>query len=213
MTLAGGALGMWLILAANVDARGQLEDVLRHGSYQRELPEAPPATPQPRRGWAGWPSGGARPPLLGGSEYLFFLLLAAAFVALLVAVILLTLRRHWSTGARPALTPDRPGARAPTARPPTDFERLADAGRYGEAVHALMLRALASLEPAPTPPLTAREALRAARLDSGRRADLQALVAEAERFWFAGECALRADFERCHDLWKRFVGGTDRGTA
>ncbi len=203
MSFAIGALGLWLVLANASEARGQLDAVMRRGDYQRELPTPAGATPQP-------PGAGRFPmlhrptlPSMSGAGSLLVFALVITFTLVLVLLLLASVRAHWQ-GPKLGTSVLRrsAGPRAPPVMPPTDFEELAAQERYGEAVHALLLHALAALAPAPAPPLTAREALRSTRLTGERHAALRALVAEAERFWFGGERALRADFEHCQELWR-----------
>lgn len=213
MAFAGAALGLWLMVAVGGDARSQLEDVLRRGDYQRELPQAAEASPRPLRSNAGLRAALPRLPVASASGHLLFVLLALALVAALLAVVLHLVLREWAP--RPGCVPasDTAKRRSSSGPPLTDFERLAEQGRYDQAIHALLLRALASLTPAPAPALTAREALRMAKLQGDAREALRVLVGEAERFWFAGAQALRVDFERCHGLWKRIMAARDREPA
>lgn len=88
-----------------------------------------------------------------------------------------------------------------SALPLPDPEALAAAGRFEEAVHALLLHALAHLGERPeialAPSWTSREILRRVSLEEGPRGALSELVQSVERCHFGGRPAERADFEQC----------------
>lgn len=84
-----------------------------------------------------------------------------------------------------------------------EVERLAREGRYTEAIHLLLLRAIASLgktaRAAAQPAATSREILRQVRLQPDPKAALSRLVGEVERCHFGGVEATREGFEFCRE--------------
>jgi len=182
------------------EVRRRVERILDVPGYQTTMPEAEaPAAP-------------AAPPRIPTAlvEALGLLVLGAAAaggVALLVFLSWDLLRRR---GRRPTVA--AAGAAAPP--PPRaagdalpDAEALARDGRFGEAVHALLLHAFAGLarrRGAPLPAgLTSREAMRASSLDAGSHGALAELVAAVERFVFAGRPLAADDWQRCRAAYER----------
>jgi hypothetical protein len=90
-----------------------------------------------------------------------------------------------------------PGA----SRAPADADELARSGRYGEAVHALLVAALARLAARQAhhlpPSLTAREAARVLMLPQAPSAALEVLLLAVESDRWIGRPAGAADWERC----------------
>jgi hypothetical protein len=101
----------------------------------------------------------------------------------------------------PALPPPAGGvapSRGPAEPDPrSEAERLAAQGRWSEALHALLLGALAGVDPAGSlpPSLTSREVVRVAPLPDSAREDLGALVEAVERTHFGTRAATAADYE------------------
>ena len=94
---------------------------------------------------------------------------------------------------------DRAGGAAPAARPSApplaEVEALAAEGRFGEAIHLLLLRTLESLRPAPS--LTSREVLAQLAWTGERGRALAALVEAVELSLFGARVPDRADYEAC----------------
>jgi hypothetical protein len=132
--------------------------------------------------------------------------LVLAVLGLAVAVTLaFLLRRLPEAAVLQAPPPPRPAERARPARPKAagEPEQLARAGRFAEAIHALLLRALAGVEVGERPALTSREVLRAAKLDPDSRAALGELVRAVERTLFASRRAAAADYEASLAAYRR----------
>ena len=95
------------------------------------------------------------------------------------------------------------GASAPTldAGPLLDAEALAAQGRYGEAIHLLLLRTFEVLARRMgsrlAPGMTAREAVVRLSLPGPARPALADLVEAAETTTFAGRAASESDYKRC----------------
>jgi hypothetical protein len=86
-----------------------------------------------------------------------------------------------------------------------EADRLAREGRFAEAIHALLLRALSDLgRYATTPALTSREVARGAKLAQEARAALGALVAAGEWVHFGGKPAGAAEYEASVASYRRF---------
>jgi len=188
------------------EVRRRVERVLDVPGYQTTMPRAEkPAAP-------------VSPPGIPAAllEVLGLVVLgvaAAGGVALLVFLSWDLMRRR---GQRSVAAADGMAA-VPWPPPPAsgdvlpDAEALARDGRFGEAVHALLLHAFAGLAKrrgAPLPAaLTSREAVRASDLDAGSHGALAELVAAVERFVFAGRPLAAADWLRCRAAYER-LGST-----
>jgi hypothetical protein len=95
------------------------------------------------------------------------------------------------------------GVSAPTldVGPLLDAEALAAQGRYGEAIHLLLLRTFEVLTRRMgsrlAPGMTAREAVARLTLPGPARPALADLVEAAETTTFAGRAASESDYQRC----------------
>ena len=80
-------------------------------------------------------------------------------------------------------------------------DALARAGRYGEAIHALLLQSLAEIRAALAEPfadsLTSREILRGTRLAPEGRRSLAEIISHVELTHFGGRAAGEADYLAC----------------
>lgn len=194
---------------ADADVRQRVERILETPGYQTDLPveEAAPPLPEPP----------PVPPWLGD---LLRVLMWVGIVAVLVMVILAVADAFRRRGSRPSpvkaqaptpAAPPRPADVAPDPLP--DAEALAREGRFGEAVHALLLHALARLArrrgTALPPSLTSREVLGRSGLEGESRQALGELVAGAERFVFAGQPLDGEDWERCRAAFRAVDAGTE----
>jgi hypothetical protein len=141
-----------------------------------------------------------------------FLAWAAAAVVLSLAVIWLVRR------LTPAPADDGPAALDPAASPlevPLEGARaLAAAGRFGDAVHALLLETLEALSRASrlAPSLTSREILARVLLPARAREALAALVLAVEVSRFGGAEPGEADYQACLERFETFLS-TYRGAA
>ena len=205
-----GTLVVLLALAGPSTAVDAARHVLERERCQTELPlaETAPSGGASRR--PGAPSaeveGDVAPPPI--RIPLPSSLLAAVAVAIVVASALAFLL-HRLPGRSGLPLPDVPAARPARARPARagsgdDPERLAAQGRFAEAIHALLLRALAGLEEyAAKPALTSREVLRGSRLGRDARSALGVLVSAVERAHFGRKAAGPAEYEACLAEFRR----------
>lgn len=180
-----------------------------NGAGGNRVPETPNAPPRDGR------DDGLRIDLGGGggeiAVALFWVLLAAFVIAVLVAVV-----RHAGAAPMPApkavrpaqVTSAVPAPAAPGAEPLPDHVILAREGRYGEAIHALLLAALQLLVHALGRGLprdaTGRDALRLARPLPESGSALGGLVRSVERCHFGGIAAMADDYEAavgCYERW------------
>ena len=90
-----------------------------------------------------------------------------------------------------------------------DADRLAEEGRFGEAIHLILFRSIDDIvarRPGSVPrALTSREIVEAAPL-SERGRDAFRIIADAvERTFFGGRSADRGDFDRCRGEYEAFA--------
>lgn len=159
------------------------------------------------------------PPWL--AEVLFWGILAgvAALVLFFIATLVLDLLKNPTAlkrnreRARPgALRVETPPAERRTADPGTlaAADRLAAEGRFGEAIHLLLLVALERLRrelgPRVAPALTGREVLGLPALPDAAAEPLTRMVQVSEINHFGGRAAAEPDYLRCRADFLRFSG-------
>lgn len=196
--------------------RQRVREVLADERYQRDLPtareplraaempevpELPPVTIDPAAGQA----------VVGLAQVTLYLLLAVAAVLAVVwvarAVAEARERASASPGeAGPAGTVDR--EREPAL---ADADRLAAAGRWAEAVHALLLIAARHLAARYSVPLaassTSRELCRALPLAGEAREAFAGLVRTVEVSLFGGAAVGPDDYRSSLERCRRLLGG------
>jgi hypothetical protein len=212
------------VAAADADLRERAQSIVAKGGYQATLPDgtsAPasaPPSPAPSRSRGERPAriGGAGIPLIPGS--VLWPLVAAIGVAAL-ALVLWRVREARRSLDRPARAaqPSRdaaPGRRTLRIGPLTDVEDLARQGRFGEAIHLLLLHLFAALQrrpaTAPAPAHTGREVLARTRLASQAHDALDVLVTAAEKVHFGGREASREDYDACLAHYRSFLDSFER---
>jgi hypothetical protein len=187
------------------------------GARQRPRPPASPevaASPGPGEG-AGASSGGARTaiggvPAVAATTAQTVLYVTAALALLLLAGGLARAaaarRRRPQPPAAAAAGAGQPGRRGP----PPDADRLAAEGRYGEAVHSLLLQAIDQVgrrsPQGPPASCTSRELVRRLPLREASRAAFAELVEAVEVILFGGAPAGAGDYERGVRLFTQVVG-------
>jgi hypothetical protein len=91
-----------------------------------------------------------------------------------------------------------------------DADALASTGRYGDAVHSLLLNAIDYLKRRAVKPIprawTAREIQQQLPISTLARALLQLLVQTVERAHFAGRDISAADYVRCRSSYEQLLG-------
>jgi hypothetical protein len=216
---AAGVLTLALLgapAAASVSpAQTSAQQELAQPGYQTELPgEAPAAKNADHNRTEGRHRSMLAPPapdaLASLASILLWVLLAVAILVLIVWLL-----RELLGFSAAAPTPRAPAAereaalRAVVAQPLADAEALAAAGRYGEAIHVLLLRTLQALvqrDRIDLPPsLTSREVVAHVRLSTDADAALRALVGAVEVSHFGGEVPGATDWERCLGQFHRFA--------
>lgn len=224
------------LLAATAGPPGpEARDILARGRYQTDLPgygapsAAPPSAPErgvprdaPRAPEGGSGPSLALPALAASGSMIVFVVVAAALVVGLGLVLKLAFDRKGRNAK--AVEPEAtPPAAAPTGRralrlgPLTDVEELARQGRFGEAIHLLLLHLFAALQrrptTAPAPAHTGREVLARTRLASEAQQALGVLVAAAEAVHFGGRTAAQADYEACLGHYRNFLHSFERSAS
>ncbi|MBL8727299.1 MAG: hypothetical protein JNM25_02635 [Planctomycetes bacterium] len=189
---------------ARVLERGKCQTVLpgEHGApggSGAPPPRAEPTRRGERSGAPGgfWSSGG-----LGlGPDFAVTLLWLG--VPLAAVLLIAAIARSWRGRREPATVAARVRAApvpdpGPAPEPLPDHERLAAAGEFGAAVHALLQRAFAAwmAQRGGLPPhATGRAALGLVRKQAATTEPLAQLVAAVERVHFGGRPADRAQYE------------------
>jgi len=227
-------IGLLAAAAQPGDPREAARRVMERGGYQTELPAASPrphapGSPEaPRHVEPGSGRSGSRESRGGGATVptvplppaaLVWTVLAGVIVIALVWAIRQTVRSHRGADAEPEPVPEPappPARRALRIGPLTDVEELARQGRFGEAIHLLLLHLFAALQrrpaTAPAPAHTSREVLARTRLAADARAALGILVSAAERVHFGGRVAAREDYENCLGHYRRFLDVFERAS-
>ena len=196
-----------------------VESVLAGGEFQTELPKSPEEIERPANAWLDWlirwlPSIDAfavdgQDPFLPRLASMFIWL--AAISAGLVAVVWIVawLQARSANPAAIATGELRPGAAAPDGPSPQQAAAHAAEGRYGEAIHTLLLCALDALQagrdvvlPASS---TSREVARTAALPQPARSAFEALVAAVERSHFAARRPSASDYDECLRDYAQFA--------
>lgn len=211
------------VAASDADLRGRAQAIVAKGGYQTTLPGAAgaPATTPPPAG-ATRPRG-PRSPRVGAPGVPFipagvlWPVLAAIGIAVLALVLwrVIDARRGRERPVRARLSSgDAPPRRSLGIGPLTGVEDLARQGRFGEAIHLLLLHLFAALQrrpaTAPAPAHTGREVLARTRLASQARDALGVLVLAAEKIHFGGREASREDYEACLAHYRRFLDSFER---
>jgi hypothetical protein len=205
-------LGLALASAATAPAPGDTaREILKRDKYQTELPLQPATPPTVRDTWArSEPVDVPLPPpvpipdgFLSGASYLVIGIVLAIGVAWLIKNV------APSTSLEDgAATPTEARTPRPRAIPAGDPESRARAGRFAEAIHALLLAALRELSRragslAATPASTSREVLRSAALDREVKEALAPLVTTVERVHFGRGTAGPEDYASCAAHYRR----------
>ena len=226
MTTALASLALLATVAvSDADLRGRAQSIVTKGGYQATLPSgtAAPTTPPP----TGTRPRSARPPRVGapgGVPLIPVGVLWPVVAAIGIAVLMLVLWRVIEARRgreRPARVRTPEGGGAPARRslrigPLTEVEDLARQGRFGEAIHLLLLHLFAALQrrpaTAPAPAHTGREVLARTRLASQAHEALGVLVLAAEKIHFGGRPASREDYEACLAHYRRFLDSFERAS-
>lgn len=214
MLLAAGVItiGVWLSPPPPEAVRRAIDAVYADARIQRTLPGAPlpeaEASPEngpprtPRRA-PSRPSGGAASGVSTVLLWALVFVVAAVVVAAIVQGVA-TRRREGGVAAVPAVRSRADGLAE--AAPPGDAEALAAAGRFDEAVHALLLRAVQGLrvDGRPVPPTwTSRETWAGATLAAPDQGAFGVLVDAVERSLFGGRPLGPGDWRSAREAFAR----------
>lgn len=138
---------------------------------------------------------------LGGVAAQLVRLAGVGIAVLAVLLFVAWLARRVAEGGDAGLASEGTSAPALDAGPLLDAEALAEQGRFGEAIHLLLLRTFEVLARRMgsrlAPGMTAREALAKIALPPPARPALADLVEAVETTTFAGRAASEQDYQRC----------------
>lgn len=211
---------MWIMLSlvvglawpAPADQDDAIRSVKGDETIQQSLPSAParraaPSMP-PRRERSeqtGSEAGGAL------ASTLLWVLLGAVVLAIVVVIGREVLTRPADgRGSRDKKDDDAPPLEALKVAAGTldDAERLAAAGRFGEAIHTLLLQTFDSIGRHAALPdsLTSREILRRVRAEDSAIAALRQLVVSVEVCIFGGDQPGAAEYATCRASFEQVLG-------
>lgn len=149
------------------------------------------------------------------ASILMYVLMFAAIAALIIWLAT-ELSGYWRD--RPAADKETllgSDADAVIARPLGDAEALAGQGRFGDAIHTLLLRTLSELSARlerPLPPaLTSREILREVAVPDDARTALAGLITAVEVSHFGDVVPGAAEYQHCLASFRRFAAAYTRG--
>jgi hypothetical protein len=226
LLLAGAALlsppaGARSEPAAGVPERARA--ILADSRYQTHLPqhEAPQDLAE-GQGQPQFPSSSARlpevvGPVIGAGAALtriVFMVVAVAVVVLILAWLVQTLSQRMARGRESAEDEAEVKVKGEDSGPQRELDvedatRLAAEGRYGEAIHALLLAAIhhfsARARLTVQPSRTSRELARLLPLSGDSRAKFNELVLAVERTLFGGEPAGPEDYQRSLERFRALV--------
>lgn len=223
MAAVGFLIAVTAPLLGQVDegegVRLQAAEILEEGKYQRELPEMPEVRATRKRSRGVITTSRTAPPELRIADIsalavifraLFWAATIALTVVLLFFLVRLGLRRRWGRtegSASSILSTSNPAA-SPVRRL-AQVEALASQGKYGEAVHLLLLMAVDRFARGGEVPLeeslTSREILRRLRLPEGVKDAFERLVLGTERFLFAQEPVDLEEYQQCRLAFERLT--------
>jgi len=200
----------------NADVRKTAEAVTRELEVQSRLPNesGTPEADQPRR-TSPFPSLGTSSFFIPGGKALFTLfqwsLIAIAALALL-ALVAIFFREPLADRFRPVIYPSGapPGPAPPPANPLellAQADRFAADGRYADAMHCVLLAAMAQLgaTAAASDSLTSWELLRTANLADEQVRTLRDLIVRVERAWFGRFPAGPEDYRQVRAVFYNFA--------
>jgi hypothetical protein len=193
--------------AAPSDPAERARAILHDDRCQTELPFVGGPEPPTGAAWAAEPASPLPPPIhIPGLSTLALL----AAVVLIAVVLAFLVKRLAGRSVVEDLGPSAP-APASAERPAhiDNAETLAQAGRFAEAIHALLLAALRELarrdsSPAASPAATSREVLRSASLAAEAKAALAPLVAAVESIHFGRGSAGLEEYAGCAATYRQF---------
>jgi hypothetical protein len=142
----------------------------------------------------------------------FWVLVIAAVVALAYFIGREIVRRGlWKRDAKPQPAEETQWRPAPELARNllSDADMLAAEGRYGDAVHLILLRSIEHIDERKPetvkPALTSREIGALGELPSVARATFQGIARVVERALFAGRAVSYSDFKECREAYERFA--------
>jgi hypothetical protein len=194
---------------------GAAGDAAARRQRGRELYPGSPGARRPPRSYSV-PMGGA----LGGIAEILLWMTVGVVVIMAVIWVVQALRYRQADEAVAEPGPGDEGAAARAAmvaRPLGDAEALAAQGRFGEAIHALLLRTIEGLArslPTGLPrSLTSREIIGRVPMPESARNALSGLVAAVELSYFGTSVPGAAEYQACRARFQEFAQAYVRGAA
>jgi len=183
------------------EVRRATTDTYEAGDYQRELPGVKSVPfdgtlPEVRRSDSALSESrreGSLSALAVIARALMWIVVVAVAVFAIVWLVREIPQRSFRKRAAAAATPETAAGAAPTAIPAP--RALAAEGRFGEAIHVLLLELIASLGERVAPAWTSREVLRRLRWPADAKEPVRNLVGRVEQILFGGKTARAVDFE------------------
>ena len=187
-------------LPGSPGANALARDILKNPTYQKELLPAPDRPEREgRRKHVSAPGAFSRILLVAGLALLLILAATAAVAAF---------RRRTGTPQRAEVHAPE-GAAAPPSVLMSEVERLAAAGRFGEAAHLLLLLAVVRMSAAKRTvapaSFTSRELVVVLPSGPEERLAFQELVERVELALFGGKPLQPEGFQRCLALYRRML--------
>ncbi len=187
------------------------DELLTHRELQFDFPQSKPAPPPPQ-----WNSGSGTPLVLGPLLQILGWTLFAAVIGLIIYFVVRTaMQNGWfrdrkkreqkSATAGPEWHP-APAAAHNLLR---DADALAAKGKYGEAVHLILLRSIEHIDTRRPDlvrqALTSREIAQLEQLPQAARTTFSGIAQVVEQALFAEREIGAEEFARCRDAYERFA--------
>ncbi|HEX4860770.1 MAG TPA: DUF4129 domain-containing protein [Rhizomicrobium sp.] len=186
-------------------------ELLTHHELQFDFPQSKPAPPPPQ-----WSGGSGASFVVGPLLQVLGWTLFAALIGLIVYFVVRTaMQNGWFRGKRkkeektaPAEPEWRP-APAAARNLLRDADALAAKGKYGEAVHLILLRSIEHIDTQRPDlvrqALTSREIAQLQQLPPGARTTFSGIAQVVEQALFAEREISAEEFARCRDAYERFA--------
>ncbi|MEK7270191.1 MAG: hypothetical protein AAB215_04520 [Planctomycetota bacterium] len=215
-TLLGLVAGAFLAAASPADVPLKARDVLASPEYQTDIPGdlAPPPIErerEPRRRRLSPPL--LIPAFVANAVYVLLWLSIAAVLCIVAVALYRNLRPPPVLDGPIRVDPGRaPAGPRPHIPPGLDPEALAQAARFPEAIHAMLLISIDAVARFArwSPAWTSREILRAPGLPTNARTPLGDLVSAAEACHFGTSQPGPEEYGRCRARYEEFRGAVER---
>lgn len=188
------------------------DELLTHRELQFDFPKSKPAPPPPQ-----WDTGSSGAPLVLGPllQILGWTLFAAVIGLIVYFVVRTAMQNGWFRGSKKR--EEKPAAAEPEWHPAAaaarnllrDADALAAKGKYGEAVHLILLRSIEHIDTRRPDlvrqALTSREIAQLEQLPPAARTTFSGIAQVVEQALFAEREISAEEFARCRDAYERFA--------